>query len=301
MAAQRIPLDMQKAENKKFIDIDEVFRSKNPGLYRVLPGFIINYLKKITHQEEINDFIDRHGHKRELEFVAAIVEEFGALIEVSGMENLPVSGGCIVASNHPLGGLDAMSLVHVAAAKRKDIRFVVNDILLQLKNLQGIFVGVNKHGKNSQDVFSGLDSVYASGGCTMIFPAGLVSRKRNGVIKDLEWKKSFITKARKHQLPVVPVYIGGRNSGFFYNLSNFRSRIGIKANIEMLYLADEMYRQKNRTITIIFGQPIPYTMFETSYTDRDWAALVKEHVYNLEKHGPLITFNKAPSPYATHH
>jgi len=284
---------MQSIDNKRFIDIDEIFRSKNPGLYKILPRFVINYLKRVVHQDEINDFINRHGHKTEFDFVAAIVEEFGALIEVSGLENIPVSGGFIMASNHPLGGLDAMSLVQAVSVKRRDIRFVVNDILLQLKNLKGIFIGVNKHGKNSQDVFTTLDQVYASGNGILIFPAGLVSRKRKREIKDLDWKKSFITNSRKHQLPVVPVYIGGRNSEFFYNLSNFRSRLGIKTNIEMLYLPDEMYRQKNRTISIIFGQPIPHTMFESSYTDRDWAGLVKEHVYQLDKKGPLIIFNKA--------
>lgn len=292
---------MQPIDNKKFIDIDEAFRSKNPTLYRWLPRFVLNYLKRVVHQEEINRFIEKNGRKTEFEFVTAILEEFGVRLQVSGLENLPESGGCIVASNHPLGGLDAMALLEMASRRRKDICFIVNDILLRLENLRGIFVGVNKHGRNSQQALQTLDEVYASGGCTMIFPAGLVSRKRKGVIKDLEWKKSFITKARKHQLPVVPVYISGKNSNFFYNLAYLRTRLGIKANIEMLYLADEMYRQRNRTISIIFGTPVPYTMFEAAYTDRDWAALMREHVYLLEKQGPWITFDRSAKPYATHH
>jgi putative hemolysin len=272
---------MQATDNKKFIDIDEIFKSKNPGLYRLLPGFVISYLKRVVHQEEINSFIDRHGHKKEFEFVDAVIDEFGATIGISGLENIPEKGGCIFASNHPLGGLDAMALVQVISKVRKDIRFIVNDILLQLKNLSGIFVGVNKHGKNSQDVFNSLDELYASGSGVLIFPAGLVSRKQKGQIVDLEWKKSFITNSRKYQLPVIPVFIEGRNSEFFYNLSNFRKKMGIKANIEMLYLADEMYRQKNKTITVIFGKPIPASFFETGYSDKNWAQLVKEHVYNL--------------------
>ena len=279
---QRTPrVTMQVTENKKFIDVDEIFKSKNPGLYRMLPGFLIRYLKRVVHQDEINSFINRHGHKQEFEFVDAIIDEFGAKVGVQGLENIPERGGCIFASNHPLGGLDAMALVHVVSKVRKDIRFVVNDILLQLKNLSGIFVGVNKHGKNSPEVYSGLDEVYASGSGVMIFPAGLVSRKQQGQILDLEWKKSFITNSRKHNLPVIPVFIEGKNSAFFYNFSNFRKRIGIKANIEMLYLADEMYRQKNKTITVIFGKPIPALFFETEYSDKNWAQLVKEHVYNL--------------------
>lgn len=272
---------MQGIENKKFIDIDAIFKSKNPGLYSFLPGFIIRYLKRTVHQDEINSFIDRHGHKQEFDFVDAIIDEFGATIEVAGIENIPTTGGCIFASNHPLGGLDAMALVHVISWKRKDIRFIVNDILLQLKNLSGIFIGVNKHGKNTQEVYSGLDDLYASGSGVLIFPAGLVSRKQQGQIIDLEWKKSFVVNSKKHNIPVIPVFIEGKNSGFFYNLSNLRKRFGIKANIEMLYLADEMYRQKNKTITVIFGKPIPASFFDSRHPEKKWAQLVKEHVYTL--------------------
>lgn len=276
---------MQSADNKKFIDIDSIFKSKNPGLYRIMPGFIISYLKRVAHQEDINDFIRRHGHRQEFDFVDAIIDEFGAHVEVAGIENIPKTGGCIFAANHPLGGLDAMALVQIVGRTRKDIRFIVNDILLQLKNLKGIFIGVNKHGKNTPDIYANLDDLYASGSGVLIFPAGLVSRKRDGKIRDLEWRKSFITKARKNELDVIPVFIKGKNSEFFYNLARFRERIGIKANIEMLYLADEMYRQKNQTITVIFGKPIPHQMFDKSRTDQEWAQLVKEHVYCIAEEG----------------
>ncbi len=276
---------MQSADNKKFIDIDAIFKAKNPGLYRILPRFIFSYLKRVAHQDDINDFIRRHGHRQEFDFVDAIVDEFGAHIEVAGTENIPKTGGCIFAANHPLGGLDAMALVQIVGRTRKDIRFIVNDILLQLKNLKGIFIGVNKHGKNTPDIYANLDDLYASGSGVLIFPAGLVSRKRNGKIRDLDWRKSFITKARKNELDVIPVFIKGKNSEFFYNLARFRERIGIKANIEMLYLADEMYRQKNQTITVIFGKPIPHQMFDKSRTDQEWAQLVKEHVYCIAEEG----------------
>jgi putative hemolysin len=284
---------MESIDNKKFIDIDEVFHSKNPGLYKVLPRFIISYLKKIVHQDEINRFIELNGHKTEFDFVDAIINEFEVNVTFEGLENVPSTAGFIMAANHPLGGLDAMALVQVVGTKRKDIRFIVNDILLQLKNLSGIFVGVNKHGKNSLETLHTLDQEYASGQGMLIFPAGLVSRKQHGQIRDLEWKKSFITKSRKHNLPVIPVYIGGNNSAFFYNLSKLRTRIGIKANIEMLYLADEMYKQKNHTISIIFGKPISSEIFNNKKPERDWAQLVKHHIYNLGREGSLVTFNTA--------
>ena len=282
---------MQGSENKDFIDIDEVFKSKNPGLYRWLPPFFLNYLKKVTHQQEINLFIKTNSHKQEFDFVDAIIEEFGAKVETEGLNNIPASGGCIFAANHPLGGLDAMSFIHIVSRKRKDIKFIVNDILLRIENFKGIFIGVNKHGKNSPTVYSSLDELYASGSGVLIFPAGLVSRKQHGKIMDLEWKKSFVAKARKHHINVVPVFIEGKNSSFFYNLSNFRKKIGINANVEMLYLADEMYNQKNKTIKVIFGQAIPYTIFDSSHTDQEWAQLVKQHVYSLPEGGHTINMN----------
>jgi putative hemolysin len=274
---------MKSSDNKKFIDVDAVFKAKNPGLYRLLPSFILSYLKKTVHQDEINDFINRQGHKKDLEFVDSIIEEFGAKIRSKGTENIPETGGCIIASNHPLGGLDAMALIQSVGRRRKDIKFIVNDILLEIKSLSGLFAGVDKHGKNSQEILDSIDRLYASGIVVLIFPAGLVSRKSKTGIKDLEWKKSFVTKARKYKLDIIPVYIEGRNSEFFYNFANLRKKIGIGSNIEMLYLPDEMYRQKNRTITVIFGKAIPYTMLDETRSDKEWAKMIREHVYTLPK------------------
>lgn len=286
-----------QAPEKKFINVEEVIASKNKNLLRVMPGFLLRYIKRIIHQEEINEFIQKHGNKTSFDFVDAILEEFGVEIEYEGVENMPSSGGCIVASNHPLGGIDAMALIQVIEQKRTDIKFVVNDILLQLKNLESLFIGVNKHGKNSLEKFAAMDKLYASGVAMLIFPAGLVSRKQKAeVIKDLEWKKSFVKQARKNKHDIIPVYIEGRNSNFFYNLSRFRSRIGIKANVEMFYLMDEMYHQKGKTIKIIFGKPLSYEIFTGEKTDYEWAQLVKEHVYTLGRGG------KSPlAVYGSHH
>lgn len=270
----------------KFIDIDSIFKNKNPLLYKWLPRFVINWIKRTVHESEVNDFIVRHGHKKEFEFVNAILERFDPAVTFTGLENVPEKGGVIIAANHPLGGLDAMALLQTLGEKRKDLKFIVNDILLQLKNLNELFVGVNKHGKNSNHIAGYIDTLYASDQCILIFPAGLVSRKQNGVIKDLEWKKSFISKSKKYNRTVIPVHIEGRNSNWFYNLALFRKKLGIKANIEMFYLVDEMFHQKGKNIHIQFGSPIPSETFTKERSDSEWAQYVKNKVYalgNLEK------------------
>jgi 1-acyl-sn-glycerol-3-phosphate acyltransferase len=228
---------MSDTPGKKYIDIEEVIKSKNPGLLKWMPGFAIRYIKRIIHQDHINDFLARHGEKKSFDFIDECIKEFGVEVTWEGLEHIPDQGGCIIASNHPIGGLDGIALMQVVSHKRKDIKFIVNDILMNIKNLEDVFVGVNKHKKNTAQVLDLIDTYYAGTTAVIIFPAGLVSRKQEkGLIRDLEWKKSFITKAKKYERNIIPVHISGRNSNFFYNLARFRGKVGIKANVEMFYL-----------------------------------------------------------------
>ncbi|MCC7245703.1 MAG: 1-acyl-sn-glycerol-3-phosphate acyltransferase [Saprospiraceae bacterium] len=266
------------------IDVEKVLHSKNPALARLLPGFIVSWLKRIVHQEEINAFLKEKGHLRDHDFVAACFAEMGATAQVEGLENIPLEGGCVVASNHPLGGLDGIGLMKVVGQRRLDIRFFVNDILLNLVSFGDLFVGVNKHGKNPKEALRQMDEVFASDQCVLFFPAGLVSRRQpDGSIQDLEWQKSFIAKSVRYQKPIIPTFIGGQNSSFFYNLSYWRKRLGIKANIEMLFLVDEIYRQRGNTLRFVFGPPIPPETFTKDRTHAEWAQALKDYVYRLGK------------------
>jgi putative hemolysin len=285
----------QKKHMLKKIDVDGIFKNKNPALYKLLPKFIFSYLKKIIHQEKINSFLERHSHEYDFDFVRGIITEFGIKVKVIGLENIPPYGGRIFASNHPLGALDAMAILDEVGKIRRDAKFVVNDLLLNLENLKNIFVGVNKTGKSTSKALDDIEKMYAMDSAVFTFPSGLASRKQyvNGifkkpVIKDLEWKKSFISRSRRYHKNIIPVYVNGRNSNFFYNLSLLRKLLGITANLEMLYLVDEMYQQHNQTITLIFGKEIPWQTFDKQFSDVDWAKHIKEHVYVMgEKNKPV--------------
>ena len=183
--------------------------------------------------------------------------------------------------NHPLGGIDALAIIDEIYPIRNDLKFVVNDLLLHLPNLKDLFVGVNKHGSNSKASLQLLNDLYASDKAIFVFPAGLVSRKKKGAVKDLEWKKTFITRAKKFEKNVVPIHIEGELSNFFYRLSNFRTAIGVKANIEMFYLVDELFKQANKTLNITIHPEIDYKSFTKEKTDVQWAQSVKEIVYSL--------------------
>jgi putative hemolysin len=266
---------------EKLIDIRKVFREKNPTLYRWMPAFVIDFIRRLVHEEQINAFIQEHGHLHGLDFVNAIIDHFGVQIRSTGMEHVPVQGGVIVAANHPMGGLDAMALLKVLSQQRTDLVLIVNDILMQLKNLRPLFAGVNKHGATARQDLKAINDLYASDRCVIVFPAGLVSRKIKGMIRDLPWNKSFVTMARRYQRKIIPVHIAGVNSARFYRIARWRKRLGIKANIEMLLLPDEMYRQYNRTIEITIGEPISYESFGHGLSDQECARRIYQQVYEL--------------------
>ncbi|MBX2950044.1 MAG: 1-acyl-sn-glycerol-3-phosphate acyltransferase [Crocinitomicaceae bacterium] len=266
-----------------FIDIRKLVQSKSPKLAKLIPGFIYRYLKRILHQDEINDFMRRNGHLKNEAFCNVIVEEFDLRVEMKGMDHIPAEGGVILVMNHPLGGMDAMALVHALGTKRTDIKFIVNDLLLNLAPLKELFVGVNKHGSNERQLHMQMTELFSSDAAIGIFPAGLVSRRKNGKIADLEWKKTFVRYARRNNKTIIPIYIEGRLSSFFYNLSNFRRFIGIKANIEMLYLSDELYKQKGKRIQFTVGKPIQPDELKNGKSDEEVAQDIKATVYELKE------------------
>ena len=156
-------------KNEKFIDIKKLIASKNPSLLKWLPGFIIRYLKRIIHENELNEFIAKNKHKTNFEFCDSVIEYFKIDVEMIGMENIPKEGPIILAMNHPLGGMDGVAFISAIQNHRKDIRYIVNDLLMNVENLRGMFVGVNKHGKNSQNTRDSIDELFASEKAVCIF------------------------------------------------------------------------------------------------------------------------------------
>ncbi len=268
---------------EKFVDVRKLIAGKNPALLKWLPGFVIRYVERIIHQDDINEFMTKHSNANAYEFCQAAMDELNVTLDIAGQENIPLPPqGIIFAANHPLGGFDALAIITSLKDIRPDIKFIVNDFLLSLTNLKDRFIGVNKVGKNAVESLQRVDKQFASNDATFIFPAGLVSRKNKGVIKDLVWKKTFVSKSIKYKKPVVPVYIEGKLTNRFYRLANIRKALGIKLNIEMFYLADEFYKQRNTKMKITIGKPISHDSFDETRSEKEWAQWVKEEVYKLK-------------------
>ena len=273
---------MENNERVKPIYIEQVFKNKNPRVARMIPGFVYSFLKRLIHQDGINEFIEKYGDRKGLDFADGMMEYLRVTYDVRGEENLPPpEGRYIFASNHPLGGPDGVILISFLGKRYPDLKFPVNDLLLNLKNLNNIFLPVNKHGAMAREAAAAIEEAYASSCQMIMFPAGLCSRKIKGKICDLTWQKSFVTKAVQYQRDIVPIFFSGKNSDFFYNLANFRKRIHLKANLEMLWLPDETFKKIGQHFTLYIGKPIPWQSLDKSRKPLEWAAEIKRQVYEL--------------------
>ncbi|KAA6339971.1 hypothetical protein EZS27_012137 [termite gut metagenome] len=264
------------------IDIEEILRTKATRYYKYIPKFLLSYLKKIIHQKELNIFLHNAKDRTGVDFLEAALDFLDIKIEIRGSENLPDSGLYTFVSNHPLGGQDGVALGYILGRHYNGkIKYIVNDLLMNLHGLAPLCIPINKTGKQAKDFPAAVEKGFQSDNQLLMFPAGICSRRHKGIIKDMEWKKTFIVKSIQTQRDIVPVYFSGHNSNFFYNLANVTQSLGIRFNIAMLYLSNEMFKNKHKTFIITFGKPIPWQTFNKSKTPSQWAQYVKDIVYNL--------------------
>jgi 1-acyl-sn-glycerol-3-phosphate acyltransferase len=268
-------------KNYKPINIRDLFMDKNPSLARWIPGFIYRFLSHILRIDFMDSILYEHGYKKDAEFACASMEVFNVTREVVGKEYLPTGGRYIFASNHPLGGFDGVMIICELDSVYHNLKVLVNDLLMSVKNMDGIFVPINKHGAQAMENVRRINALFESDTQILTFPAGLVSRRKKGVIRDVTWHKNFITKAVRNRRDVVPIHVTGCNSNFFYNLANIRKSLGIKANLEMFFLPNETYKHRNKHFVITFGKPIPYHTFDDRFSPGEWAGLVQDYVYSL--------------------
>lgn len=268
------------------INVRKVVAQKAPRYAPWIPGFVFRALERLICQKEMNEVLLKCGNLEGLPFVKTALDCLGIRVRPHHIEDLPAEGRFIFVSNHPLGGLDGMVLIRQMAERYGQVRFVVNDLLMHVKPMAPLFVPVNKFGQQSQDYARRMAEAYGGSDQILYFPAGLCSRRIQGRIADLEWKKNVVQKAIQYDRAIVPLYFGGRNSNRFYRLANWRKRLGIKFNIEMLLLPQEMMRQKNATFDVWFGAPVPASALRGASPVQSIQKL-REIVYSLPTQTPL--------------
>ena len=269
---------------EKTIDIEKILRDKMGKKARSVPRFVISWLKKIIHEDEVNRFLWENRKLEGTEWLTACVQYLDMTLDIVGAENLPDKHDgklYTFVSNHPLGGQDGVSLGSIIGQHYDGkFRYLVNDLLLNLPGLKPVSIGINKTGRQSRDFPRMVEAGFNSDNHLLMFPAGLNSRKINGEIHDLPWKKTFITKSVETHRDVVPIHFSGRNSKRFYRIAKFSDR-WLPFNLAMLFLVDEMYRNVGKTFRITIGKPIPWQTFNKTKSPMEWAKFVEDRVYGL--------------------
>lgn len=273
-----------KESVEKTIDIKRILKDKMGSKARYVPCFLVAWLKKIIHEDEVNRFLWENRNLKGTEWLTACVQYLDMTLDIVGAENLPDKNDgklYTFVSNHPLGGQDGVSLGSIIGRHYDGkFRYLVNDLLLNLPGLKPVSIGINKTGKQSRDFPRMVEAGFNSDNHLLMFPAGLNSRRINGEIHDLPWKKTFITKSVETHRDVVPIHFSGQNSKRFYRIAKFSDRY-LPFNLAMLFLVDEMYRNVGKTFRITIGKPIPWQTFNKTKTPMEWANFVEERVYAL--------------------
>ena len=270
---------------EKTIDINEILKGKMGAKAKYVPAPVVSWLKKIAHQDEVNKFL---WDSRELTgtlWLEECVRYLDMTLEFEGEENLPSKDDgklYTFVSNHPLGGIDGVALGSIIGRKYDSrFRYLVNDLLMNLPGLAPLCIPINKTGSQSRNFPAMVETGFQSDYHMLMFPAGLCSRKINGEIRDLPWKKTFLSKSIEYKRDIVPIHFSGQNSNFFYRLANFSDRHIKKVNIAMLFLVDEMYKNVHKTFKVSFGKPIPWQTFDKSKSPMEWVKFVYDRVYEL--------------------
>jgi len=269
------------------IDLPKVLSDKLGRRVRYIPGFLVRRLEKTICVEQLNELLRNNYPKTGAAFCRGVFNDLDVTIRSVGTENLPPASNrrVVIVSNHPLGGLDGMALIDFFTKYYGGhIHFIVNDLLMAVKPLGDVFVPINKHGAQSRDSVRVIDELFAGDDPILIFPAGLVSRLGNdGTIHDLEWKKMFVNRAISAHRDIIPVFFSGQNSKFFYKFARRRKKLGLKFNIEMIYLPREVFRSAGKTFTIVCGKSIPYTSLEGGRNADRTALAIRNRVYELSR------------------
>lgn len=267
-------------------DIRAIIREKAPKAH--VPGFLIRYLERIVHVKQMNAFLRKYPDLEGYDFIRRVLdEELCCTASIEGIENIPTDNKPVIfASNHPLGGLDGMiiaQMIHESRKEKRELKVIVNELLMFMKPIAGLWAPVSRTGSLSKEQVLQQQAMWESGTDVMTFPAGACSRlqriNHTWLIRDLEWQKNFIQRAREYHRDIVPIYFEGQNSRFFYALAYIRKLLHIPVNIEMLYLVDEMYGARGKHFRVHVLPPIPYTTFDNSKTPKQWAQYVKSIVY----------------------
>lgn len=269
-------------DTSKYVNVENLL---GPKLTEKLPRFVINYIKKIAHEAELNEAIDLSQGTQGADFFKPALDYLDITYNVRGKENLPKQGKFIFVCNHPLGGPEALIVGEaIRCSFGNDIRFIANSLLNEMKPLASVFFPVNLlGGGQKRDLSEKINQLFNSDNQVCMFPAGTCAKKIKGEIVEMPWKKAFVKYAKASQRDIIPIHCTGRNSNWYYFLSDISRLFKLKVNLGMFYLVDELFKHKHHSFDVTFGKPISWEKLDNSKSDLQWAAEIRETVIELGK------------------
>jgi putative hemolysin len=266
------------------LDLGEIIKQKSPEtIERMHPYFstlFIKIIEKIVKLDEINKFLEK-SNQTDFDFIDELFEyvDFSYSVSSKDKKNIPSQGKLICVSNHPLGALDGLALLSVIGEVRQDVKIVANDILMNLDNLEDLFLAYNVFSQSAQkENIKNIVSALERDEAVIFFPAAEVSRFSHRGIRDSKWHNGALRFAQKYNCPILPIHIKGRNSIPFYIMSL------INRSLSTLMLPRQIFSKRRRKISIQIGSPISGDVISQKIVNlKEMNKLLKKHVYRLSK------------------
>lgn len=260
------------------IDIAQILYERSGKRVPSVAAFL---LSRMIHQSQLNSILDAGRGLTPEAFVKHVLGSLNISYSITRTGELNPTGRYVFVANHPLGGPDGLVLADVIADMLGTVGVVANDMLAQIDPLAPLFIPVNKYGRQSTTTSAVYDAAMQSSKPILTFPAGFCSRITDGRVTDTEWKPRFVRDAVRYDRRIVPVYVDGTLSKRFYALYRCRRVIGLKTNIELLLLVDEMFRLGNSNLKIVIGQPVDASSLHGDASTK--CRYVREAVYALRQ------------------
>ncbi|NRB39527.1 MAG: 1-acyl-sn-glycerol-3-phosphate acyltransferase [Pseudomonadales bacterium] len=238
-------------------DVKDVFKAQYPEAFKNHPlackaGVFL--LKKVWRQKTFEGFVQRNPALNRVELMTAILKELhiGFSFSAEQKAKIPKTGALIIVSNHSMGIADGIGLISEIYHVRKDV------ILMQgavLRNAMGFGENAmevdNLSGGINIKVYKQVKAHLKKGGVILMFPAGQVAREVEGEIQEGQWSSGFYRFAKATSTPILPMYVRGENSGFFYFLSKYAKPLS------MLWVMPELFHQCGNSISVFVGDALP--------------------------------------------
>lgn len=266
------------------LNIEQAVQQKFPRFQHTRPWIkkpTLGFLRRITHEQEVNLFLEQHQDLHGFDFIDQVLDYFNFSYSISHRDrsNIPATGRVVIVANHPLGALDGLSLLKLVGEVRRDVRIVANDMLMNCQALESLFLPVDNLSKSTRkSSISRIVDSLNNDEAVIVFPAGEVSRIRPSGIRDGKWNSGFLNFAKKTNAPILPIYVGARNSSLFYSASM------VYKPLSGMMLAHEMFNKTSKNITMRVGEAIPYQQInDLPLIKAEKAKLLRRHLYRMAK------------------